>query len=70
MGNWKKEITPGEKYLSKEKIQTGFILLDSLGPQLFVIAMITLNYILGIYTSGYKLTKLQNEINQFTYFWG
>ena len=57
----------GEKTLSEMKIQWGIFQRDVFSPLLFVIAMMSLNYILRKCTEGYKLTKLQEKINHFLY---
>ena len=49
------------------KIQRGIFQGDTLSPLLFVIAMMPFNHIHDKCTGGYKLTKVQENINRQKY---
>ena len=61
METWRVELTAGGRSLAVVKIQGGIFQKDALWPLLFVIAIIQLNQILRKCTSGYKLTKSQEN---------
>ena len=52
---------------SRSKVQWGIFQENSPLPQLFIITNMTHNYIVKIYTGGYKFTKSQEKINHFIY---
>ena len=60
MENWKVELAAGGQSLAEIKIGSHG---DSLSPQQYVIAMIPLNFVLGICLGGYKFTKSPEKIN-------
>ena len=60
---WRVELTAKGKSLAEVKIQRGIFRGDALSPLLFVIAMLQLNHILRNCTTGYKLSKSQENIN-------
>ena len=60
---WRVELTAGGKSLAEAKIQRGIFQGDALSPLLFVIAMMPLNYKFRKCSGGYKLSKLQGNIN-------
>ena len=62
---WKLELTVGRKTSAEVKIQWGIFHADTLLQLLFVIAMMSFNYILWNAQGGYKFTKLQEKINYF-----
>ena len=66
MRNWKAELAAGGKTLAEVKIQRGIFQEDELSQQLFVIAMMPLNYILNKYTGGNKFTNHKKRL--FTFF--
>ena len=57
MKNWKVELTAGDKTLAEVKILRGIFQGDVLLPLLFVIAMMSFNYMLRKCTESYKFTK-------------
>ena len=61
------KLTTGGQSLAEVKIQRGIFQGDALSPLLFVIAMMPLNHILRKCIAGYKLSKLQEKINQCTW---
>ena len=67
MKNWRVEQTAGRQNLAEVKIQRGIFLGDALLQLPFVIAMMSLNQILGKCTGGYKLHKSQEKINHLMY---
>ena len=60
------ELTEGQT-LAELKIQRGIFHGDSLSPLLFVIAIMSLNYIFRKCTAGYRLTKSQEKLNHLMY---
>ena len=67
MKNWRVELTVGGKSLTEVEIQIEIFQRDTLSPLQFLNAMMPLNHILRKYTSGYKLSKLQEKINPLMY---
>ena len=63
METWTVELTAGGNCLAEVKILRGIFLGNATSPLLFVIAMMSLNHILRKCTAGYKLSKLQEEVN-------
>ena len=57
------ELTTGGTNLVAAKIRRGIFQGDALSPFLFVIAMMSLNYLLREYTAEYRLRKSQENIN-------
>ena len=66
MQTWRVELTGGGKNL-EVNIQRGIFQDDALSPLLFVIAMLPLKHILRKCTAGYRLSKLQENINHLMY---
>ena len=62
MKNWIVELTIRGKRFAEAKICRGIFKGDALSRLLFVIAMMTLNYIFQKYTGGYKLRYSQKKI--------
>ena len=58
------ELTAGGRSLAEAKIQRGIFQGDAQSPFLFVIVMIPLNYILRKCTTGYKISRSQEKVNQ------
>ena len=67
MKTWKVELTTGGRSLAEAKIQRGIFQRDALSLLLFIIAMMSLNHILGKCTSGYKLSKSWVNYNHLMY---
>ena len=67
MKTWKVELTTGGKSLAKAKIQRGIFQGDAASPLLSIIAMIPLKHILRKCTTGYKLSRSQEQINHLMY---
>ena len=67
MKTWRVESTAEGRSLGEAKIQSSIFQWDALSPLLFIIALIPLNYILRKCTGGYKLSRLQEKINQLIY---
>ena len=67
MKNWRAKITAGGKNLTETKIQRGIFHGYALSPLLFIIAMMSLNYILRRCTAGYKLSRSQENVNHLMY---
>ena len=67
MKTWKVELTAGGMSLAEVKVQRGIFQEDALSPLLFIIVMMPLNHILRKCTTGYKLSKSQEEINHLMY---
>ena len=67
MKNWRVELTAEGKSLTEIKILRGIFWGDLQSPLLFVIAMMSFNYIVRKCTGGYKLHKSQEKINHFMY---
>ena len=67
MKNCMMELTAGGKTLTEVKILRGIFFRDAIMQLLFIIAMMSLNYILRKYSRGYKFTKLQEKINHHMY---
>ena len=61
------ELTTGGKSLAEVRIQRGIFQGDAQSPLLFVMAMNLLIHILRKCTAGYKLSKLQEKINNLMY---
>ena len=67
MKNWIADWTAGRNCLAEVKIQLVILQVYSLSPLLFVSEMMPFNHILRKCTSGYKLTKSQENIYQLMY---
>ena len=67
MKTWRVKLTAGGRSLAEEKIQSGIFQGGTLSPLLFIIATISLNYILRKCTAGYKLSRSQEKINHLIY---
>ena len=67
MKTWRVELIAGKKSLVEARIQRVIFQGDALSPLLFVIAMMSLNYIFRKCSAGYKLSKLQEKINHLMY---
>ena len=67
MKTWKVELTTGGKSLAKAKIQRGIFQGDGASPLLSIIAMMPLKHILRKCTTGYKLSRSQEQINHLMY---
>ena len=67
MKTWRVELTEGGRCLAKAKIHRGIFQRDVLSTILFIIVMMPLNQTLRKCTAGYKLFKLQKNINQLMY---
>ena len=67
MENWKVELTRRGNSPAEIKIQRRIFQGDSLSLELFVMAMILLNYILRKCKGSYKLIESQKRINHLTY---
>ena len=63
---WNMEFIKGGKSLPEANFQSD-IFQDVLSHLLFIIAIMTLNYILRKCTARYKLTKSQEKINYLMY---
>ena len=63
MENWIVELTAGGKSLTELKSQGDIFWGNALSLLLFVIAMMSLNHILGKCTSRYKFPKSQEKLN-------
>ena len=61
------DLTAGGRSLTETKIQRGIFQRDALSPLLFMIATMSLNHILRKCTTGYKLSRFQEEINHLMY---
>ena len=64
---WEVKLTTGGKSLTEKMIQSGTFQGNALSQLLFIIAMMPLNYTLRKCTTGYKLSKLQENINHLMY---
>ena len=53
--------------MENRRVQRGIFQGNLLSSQLFLIAMIPLNYILKKFKEGYKFTKSQEKINPLIY---
>ena len=62
MKTWIVELTLRGRSLAEAKVQRGIFQGDAQSPLLFIIAMISLNYILRKCTAGYKLSRSQEKI--------
>ena len=67
MQTWRVELTAGRKRLTEVKIQRCIFQGEAVSPLLFVIAMMSLNHILGKCTDEYQLSRSQKEINHLMY---
>ena len=67
MQNWKAELIAERTTLAEVKIQRSIFQGDTLSPLLFVIAKMSLNYILRKCTGSCKFTKSQEKINHLMY---
>ena len=67
MKNWRIELTARGKSLAETKIQRGIFQGDALSPLLFIISMMSLNYILRKCSAGYKLSRSQGKVNHLMY---
>ena len=67
MKNWRVELIAAGKSLAETKIQRRIFQGDALSPLLFIIAMMPLNHILRKCTTGYKLSRSQENINHLMY---
>ena len=63
MQTWRVELTAGVRSLAETKIQRGIFQVYALSSLLFIRAVMPLNYILRKCAAGYKLSRLQEEIN-------
>ena len=57
MKTWRVELTAGEKRLAEAKIQRRLFQGNALSPFLFIISMMSLNYIHRKCTARYKLNR-------------
>ena len=67
MENWRVGLIAVSQTLVEVKIQRGIFQSDSLLPQLFVIAMMSLNNVLRKCTGYYQFSKSQEKIYSFMY---
>ena len=65
--SWRMELTAGDKIRAEVNIQRGIFQGNVISPLLFVIAMMPRTHILRKCTTGYKLCKSQEKINQLMY---
>ena len=67
MKNCRVELTAGRKSLAETKIRRGIFQGDAILPLLFIIAIMPLNHILRKCTTGYKLSRSKEKVNQLLY---
>ena len=67
MNAWWVALTAGGRSLSETKVQRGIFRGDALSNLRLIIAMMLLKHILRKCTAGYKLSRLQEKINNLMY---
>ena len=67
MKTWRVELAAEGKSLGEAKIQRGIFQGDAQSPWLFIIAMMPINPTLRKCTAGYKLSRLQENVNHLMY---